>query len=106
MRKIVENYRGTDSWYRKYDDGWIEQGGTVITSIAANSGYWLVFPKPFVNAPLSVRTTAYNQIISNYYGQAFVVNSGSTYPVSNTQVRIWNDGGDTKTGFNWEACGY
>lgn len=106
MRKIVENYRGPESWYRKYSDGWIEQGGTVITSIAADSGYWLVFPKPFVNSPINVRTTVYNPLPSDSYGQALLVNSSSSSPISNTQVRIWNDGQGARPGFNWEACGY
>ena len=106
MRKIVENYRDNNYWYRKYDDGWIEQGGTIITSISASSGYWLVFPRPFINPPVSIRATVFNQTKADSYGQALLLNTNSSYTMTNTQARIFNDGQGARPGFNWEACGY
>lgn len=50
---IVETYESGDSWYRKYSDGHIEQGGKVAVSAATTAT--INFIAPFINAPSNVK---------------------------------------------------
>ncbi len=103
MNKIVENYSSATSWYRKYDDGWLEQGGYIATTIATSGSYALTFPIPFTNSPLLIRTTMYAPRSSDSSGNALTLKTGT---VSATGVTFMNDGYNTnKQGFYWEACG-
>ena len=106
MRKIVENYREPGYWYRKYDDGFIEQGGTVITSIAASGRYTFTFPRPFTNTPICIRTSIYGATASASSGHALAVSTASSYAPTATTVNLYNDGSNARPGFCWEACGY
>lgn len=42
---VVESYYGTNTWYRVYSDGWIEQGGAVIYDWGQDNQ--VKFTKPF-----------------------------------------------------------
>ncbi len=103
MNKIIENYTDSTTWFRKYDDGWIEQGGFVLTTMSTSGSYSLTFPKTFVNNPLIVRTTMYAPRSSDSSGSALTVKTGT---LTNSGVTFVNDGyGTNKQGFYWEACG-
>ena len=106
MRKIIENYSEPGYWYRKYDDGWIEQGGTIITSIATGARYTLTFPRPFTNVPLCIRTSIYDDTASASSGHALALSTNSSYLPTATTANFYNDGSNARPGFCWEACGY
>lgn len=104
MIKIVENYTGPTNWYRKYSNGWIEQGGYVATTISTGGSYALTFPVEFTAEPITLRTTVYAPRSSDSSGNALTVKSST---VSNTSVTFLNDGnGTNKKGFYWEASGF
>lgn len=105
MYKIVENYSGVNYWYKRYDNGWIEQGGYVATTLSASSSaYVLTFPRPFASVPLSITTTVYAPRSSDSSGNALIVKNGT---LSATGVTFMNDGAATnKQGFYWEAKGF
>lgn len=46
---VVETYQNGKSWYRVYDDGWIEQGGSGRNA-AGTTQTIVTFVKPFTNA--------------------------------------------------------
>lgn len=48
---VVDTWRSGNSWYRKYSDGWIEQGGSVVcsTDISASSTN-ITFTTPFATS--------------------------------------------------------
>ena len=104
MIKIVENYTGPDSWYRKYSNGWIEQGGYVAKTFSTDSAYAYTFPIPFVSEPITFRTTVYAPRSSDSSGNGLTIKSSA---ISNTGVTFINDGyGTNKQGFYWEASGF
>ena len=49
MIKIIENYSDNNYWYRKYDDGLIEQGGKVMQTIGTDGTYIYTFPRAFTS---------------------------------------------------------
>lgn len=89
---VVKSYRSGNSWYRKYSDGWIEQGG--LSGSSSNQS---------VTFPIAFSSTVCTLVASKNRG------SSDHYPL--------NVGGVTNTGFVaaqssdtapcfWYACGY
>lgn len=103
---IVESYISEDgkAWYRKYSDGWIEQGGHVSMD---NSNHWRT-----VTLPLSFSNTKYTLCLSaQIYG-----NTSATAPSSlvseargarTAQTFAWFfHGANSNYGADFYACGY
>ena len=66
---LVASWSATDgsSWYRKYSDGWIEQGGRVAKgSTMAASSRWA----PVITFPIPFAKTGYTTSIVTDYGAA------------------------------------
>lgn len=96
---VVSSYQASDGtlWYRKYSDGWIEQGGN--PGGVGNQGTMdttITFPVPFTN--------------TNYFigGVGFVIaNVGSSYISSATTTGFTTSSVMHKSGTpSWYACGY
>ena len=84
---VVETWRDGTSWYRKWSDGWIEQGGRVT----GNGTYYLPFSD-----------TSYNLFFQS------CKNGFPAYVISLTTTGFSADpsyGSDSKDAF-WYACGY
>ena len=104
MIKIIENYSSPSYWYRKYSNGWIEQGGIEYRTFSTDELWTLTFPKPFTAPPLHVVGTFIAPRNSDSYGGEVGVQSDS---VTATAVIFINDNyGTNKTGWMWEAKGY
>lgn len=89
---VAESY-GANSWYRKYSDGWIEQGGKTTGS----SDVTLTFPLAFSNANYSF--VCNTQGYSTGYGYKRSAWIGSR---TATTVTLGSDAGDPAV---WYACG-
>ena len=99
---LVASWKASDgsSWYRKYSDGWIEQGGS------ANGGTY-GSPKS-VTFPVSFSGTDYSFVISvltsggynscGAYGRARY----TTYATASSYM----NGNTTTMPIMWYACGY
>lgn len=99
--KIIENSNSSTYWYKKYSDGWIEQGGYIEVTIATDGNYTLTFPNAFTAAPISVTTTVMNPRSGDANGNELMINS-----VTATNALIYNDGySNNMVGFFWEAKG-
>ena len=59
MSKIVANSLTNSNWYKRYDDGWIEQGGEIDVTFSSRGTYSFTFPTPFTEAPLNFNTTVH-----------------------------------------------
>ena len=92
---ITETYVNGTSWYRKYSDGWIEQGG-----VSSGSGTNKPYIINFVNPPLAIGATA----------QGYVQQSVIGITARNTSFDIaWVDNGNgawKNPSFWWWAKGY
>ena len=89
---VAESY-SANSWYRKYSDGWIEQGGKTTGS----SGVTLTFPLAFSNTNYSfVCNTQGNSTGYGYKRSAWISSRTAT------TVTLGSDAGDPAV---WYACG-
>ena len=102
--RLVEAWRSSDGrlWYRKWSDGWIEQGG-----YHPSTGNWndyaenlnTSFNTPFVNAKNTVQITM--------VGKGDLANPTN---VTSTKFTLWIGDRLQATGvtdaFYWYACGY
>ena len=91
------------TWYRKYKDGWIEQGG-ILTTTTPDTTYNVVLPHNMENTNYSIQlvsTTGNNNanIISVYTGTPISV-SGFSFRLSNKQSNA-----STPTHTYWEVKG-
>lgn len=98
IRTVVETWQSEDgySWYRKWSDGWIEQGG-IIVSTGSSSTKSVTFPVPFSDTNFFAIGTMINE---NTY-------SGYTSK-STTSIAFFtaSSGGNKSANVNWYSCGY
>lgn len=104
---VVESVVNEDgSWYRKYSDGWLEQGGFCKKSSFTSASYGyaatVTFAKPFVDANYtSISTT----VISNAISVDIMT---TTYNKTSTTMMIttFETASENKIlGVDWYACG-
>jgi hypothetical protein len=98
---ITETWSRGTSWYRRYSDGWIEQGGYV--SPGGNSAAFHIgtFNTAFSTTNITlVATNAYRANNDHsYYGQI------GAFVASKTQFKETCFSSE-KSPFHWFACGY
>lgn len=88
---LVESVVNDDgSWYRKYSDGWLEQGGI------NNSSNITTLLKPFANSNYAVQATT--EAVGNLYGYDQVASK------TPTQIN-WYLNHNDKVKVIWSACG-
>ena len=102
---IVETWQSDDgtSWYRKWSDGWIEQGGNTLGTTQPTS-YTVTFPIAFVNSPPTIVVSGAGRNATADY--AWGINNAEK-PTA-TSFSYYGPHGSTGTpnGMSWYACGY
>lgn len=96
---IEASYKSGKTWYRKYSDGWIEQGGEV--AVRGNTKSWTTvsFPISFSDTNYTIVTSGLNADDNvNYTDTGASVKSRTK---TSCQLRNWDYQGNT-----WYACGY
>ena len=100
---LVESYNSGATFYRKYSDGWIEQGGVFTGQMPASSHVTVTFYKSFSNtnykvilSPVSGDTS--NNTLSVYYGHTYY---GAIFSKATASFV-----GRGSTNTMWYACGY
>lgn len=95
---VIENYKSGNNWYRKWSDGWIEQGG-LKTGAYANAGENISLNTPFTG-------TDYTVVVSSVYGNDYTVEAafyGNDTVISRGTTKF----STSQTGSKfWYACGY
>lgn len=86
--------KGT-SWYRKYSDGWIEQGGEFTKNRDTNTT--VTFPVAFKDTNYTIATSQYAQHSNNPPVCSFT---------SKTNTGITHNYGSWGSKWGWFACGY
>lgn len=101
---IIETYDGVNVWYRKYSDGWIEQGGVYSGSYTADGTYTINLLQPMRN------TNYYYTALDQANGAGATNNWGTGAPYLSTRTTtnflIVSDGIQFSTGMSWYVCGY
>lgn len=94
---VVETFKSGSSWYRVYDDGWVEQGGQTA-SVAGGSSTSVTFLKPFSSADYTINSSP----IGNYTASAEANN-----PIKKTKTGFTQYCGQISAcPFDWIAFGY
>ena len=97
---LVASWRSGDNWYRKYSDGWIEQGGTFSVASGSNNRIQSVsLHTPFASSAYNVHVQAVSNATSSDYNNTQNIENKYTTTFS---VRIQHGQAGT---FNWYACG-
>lgn len=97
---LIETWRNGASWYRKYSDGFIEQGGRGGSVSAFNGTVSVTFNKYFTSNNYTI-TLAGTIIKAGVGSNAFRVLQG----FSNSSFNIIDTDSNSRQ-FFWYACGY
>lgn len=101
IKYVIDSKTTENQWYRKWSDGWIEQGGICYVPDVGSNGT-VDFLIPFQNIPFAVA--------SKYEGGSYTESSGGLISVTTTSITCglrW--GGDISRGgrnCSYYACGY
>ena len=91
----VSSWNSGTEWYRKYSDGYIEQGGR----LGAYSGT-ISYPLAFSNTVYTFLSMPFGRVSNNYYVT-------ETSSMTTTSISVTWDGEVSKpNGVMWYACGY
>ena len=92
---VVETFKSGTSWYRVYDDGWVEQGGYHNADAVAVSSISLL---------KSYKDTNYSILITNLYNASATKNPPHITTVATTGFNYWSE--NTNGDIYWETKGY
>lgn len=92
---ITTTWTSGTSWYRKYSDGWIEQGGEFTKQRDTN--ITVTFPLAFRNTNYTIATSQYANISRDGPGCSFT---------SKSTTGITHNYGSWGSKWGWYACGY
>lgn len=102
---LMETWKSDNgmSWYRKWSDGWIEQGGNVVQSASWTP---IVFYTPFTSIPVYAQYQLANPVgvYPNYFNLMTIMDSFTT-----VGMNIFTKDGNNRVSTNpglWYACGY
>ena len=100
--RVVETWSSGTSWYRKWSDGWIEQGGEV-SSRTTNTSYTETLNTSFTS-------TNYTLVLLTKGISTWFDSNGTIYTAKTTTTFSWMTntlaGATGVTGMSWYACGY
>lgn len=96
---ITKSYRSGASWYRKYSDGWIEQGGRTPASTGEGAS-------TTVNLNTSFTSTNYTVVLTPDWNSASGDNGTFTLSTKSTTNFVFYNTDQKMTGAgDWYACG-
>ncbi len=96
---LTASWNSGSNWYRKYSDGWIEQGGTT-QNVGSDSTVTVSCHTPFT-------TTNYNIVVSQKSSGTKTDSTGMVlvYPSATSSWYLHN-GDNVSAPFMWYACGF
>lgn len=104
---VTETFRSDDgkSWYRKWSDGWIEQGGCLRMSGNTNNWQIATLLKPFSNTKYTLCLSPYSSY--NNTSSAHSAAASEAMGSRTTQTFTWfYYGTNSNYGIYFYACGY
>lgn len=95
---LTDSWVSGTSWYRKYSDGWIEQGTNQITT--TGNPYTVTFHIPFTKTPYVDTVNNKDSVVNATVGFVGV----SARVITSTSFKVNADGNCVP--WSWYACGY
>lgn len=96
---VVETFKSGSSWYRVYDDGWVEQGGQII-----GSQNTITFLKSFKDTNYNFQASVSDVSPTDYAMTTASWNNKTQYGV--TVYMGYNGTVQATSPCDWQACGY
>lgn len=96
---LVDSGTTSTTWYRKYSDGWVEQGGT-MAEVGFYKQQTIVYPVPFRDDKYALSTEMSK--ITNNESQYFVLLVKTR---DKTSFHVTNNSAENLPA-SWFACGY
>ena len=96
---ITEKWSSGANWYRKWSDGWIEQGGQTA-SIGSTSSGTTTFPTPFTSTNYTI---VCQDVLNNGSGKA---EANLALPTKNKNSFVLKNYNYGAAYFSWYACGF
>ena len=93
---VIETWSSGTSWYRKWSDGWIEQGG--VAGVASSESRTVTLHKAFKNTNYTLHFTPFG---TSQNGIMYMPYWNATKTTTSFTTAVWNDMGKI-----WTACGY
>jgi hypothetical protein len=100
IRTVVDTYQNGANWYRKWSDGFIEQGGRSGTIATDGIAYTLNFLQSFTNTNYFL---TYRPISTSAATLVFFCLSDTNRTVSSAKIYAYST---YCSGNYWYACGY
>ena len=102
MKYVVETYSNGNQWYRKWSDGWIEQGNYQSLTF---SGYisTLSFVTSFKTINYTFVVTGKSNDTSSYFHDNVNIGPNENKKVNSIQLSAEQN---TTIKLSWYACGY
>ena len=101
---ITETGRSASGWWRKYSDGFIEQGGVVSFANAQVVNFTVNFAKAFSNTNYGFASIGSSTCSSNEAFGTSAYKNKKTTAIAVYISGVWS--GHTMNGASWFACGY
>ena len=106
-RYLVESWQSEDgnSWFTRYSDGWIEQGG--ISTGSATDYFQIDLPTEFSSIKYQVLFTTISEV-GTYHIYSVNVKSQTTSSITANSTYYGSGSKSSRyaSQFNWMACGY
>lgn len=99
---LVEAYHSGDSWYRKYSDGWIAQGGKL--AVTSQTNITINFITTFTALPTNVKLMPWFGTHQGEHGSAPTILS-TTLTTAEIRTGEWSNDRVGTLFLSWEACG-
>lgn len=105
IKYVKETGKSSDgkSWYRKWSDGWLEQGGVKEETILNGATSTITLPIAYKDASYSIRGIGVKR--KGYYGYA-VIEQDSVTKSSFAYAAMGNSSADGVVKFHWYTCAY
>lgn len=105
IKYVKETGKSSDgkSWYRKWSDGWLEQGGVKEKTILNGATSTITLPIAYKDASYSIRGIGVKR--QGYYGYA-VIEQNSVTKSSFAYAAMGNTSNDGVVKFHWYTCDY
>ena len=105
VKAVVEAYHNGTSWYRLYNDGWIEQGG-MVTIASHQYGYTdVTLLRTMGEINYNITIGGVNSTENGNY----VFTVGNINNITTSSFRIWDErstGSNHENRCYWKVCGY
>jgi hypothetical protein len=98
-RYLVDSYYNTNGdWWRKYSDGWVEQGGIHTPAAGSNTGT-ITYLVPFASANHIITMGFKRDHYNKYYPSVITSQTATGFNFADAGP------GEGYNGFDWQACG-